>query len=234
MRTALKLIIGVLCLALVLGIGMSILRQYQISSCADLAMRLQSSPIHPAWIFLALSFGSSLGFIPGALVSLSAGALLGFATAFASVISGIWLGAVLVFCFARFMFHDWFKQRVMRHRKIQLLEHLYTRGLSLEQVIILRLIPIVPFNLFSLFCGVIALSPAPFLLGTVLGIMPGSYLMIRLGQVGCTVLDNYKNKADLADIWMAIPTERLVEFGLFTVGVVSLYPLFRRLSSLNK
>jgi uncharacterized membrane protein YdjX (TVP38/TMEM64 family) len=118
--------------------------------------------------------------IPGAvLLTLVAGFLFGTLAGTAIVVVGATLGAIIVFLVARTAFGD-----VLRARAgpfIRKLEDGF-RANALSYLLVLRLIPLFPFWLVNLVPAFLGVSLGTFILGTFIGIIPGSFVYASLGS----------------------------------------------------
>jgi uncharacterized membrane protein YdjX (TVP38/TMEM64 family) len=123
--------------------------------------------------------------LPGAaILSLAAGAIFGavMGTVYANIAATI--GATLAFLVTRYLLHD----TVMRkfgNRLEKLNKELETRGLN--YLLFLRLVPIFPFFFINLAAGLTRLPLRTFVIGTMLGIIPGGFVYCNAGASLATV-----------------------------------------------
>jgi uncharacterized membrane protein YdjX (TVP38/TMEM64 family) len=117
--------------------------------------------------------------LPGAaILTLAGGAIFGTAMGTLWVNIGASTGALLAFLLARTLLRDWVMKRFGEKMKA------FDRGLSkngLSYLLFLRLVPLFPFFLVNLACGVTGLSIRTYLAGTVIGILPGSFVYANAG-----------------------------------------------------
>lgn len=133
------------------------------------------------YLILAKIIGAIL-FFPGAPLTLLAGATLGLY--YGSVISlvGNILGASAAFFISRYFLRD-YVTRVLytKYPKIQDYEgRFFSRGLL--TVLFLRLIPLFPFNALNYLLGVTQVSTKDYLIGTAIGIIPGTIAYVYFGE----------------------------------------------------
>jgi uncharacterized membrane protein YdjX (TVP38/TMEM64 family) len=114
--------------------------------------------------------------------------------------------AVFVFFLSRFMLHD-FIMNHLKGRYSAVDKIMEGRGWSF--VLLLRMIPVLPFDLVSCFAGVSNLKFRDFLIGTILGEIPGAFVLVVLG----TSLDNIGS----AYFYLAIALVILVFAGLYLI-----------------
>ena len=129
--------------------------------------------------------------LPGAtILSLAAGALFGPWRGTLYVVTAATLGAGIAFLAGRYLFRDWVVKKF--GGKLEgINRELETRGLN--YLLFLRLIPLFPFFLINLAGGLTRLPLRTFLLGTFVGIIPGSFVYVNAGA-GLAAIDT------LADI----------------------------------
>jgi uncharacterized membrane protein YdjX (TVP38/TMEM64 family) len=118
--------------------------------------------------------------LPGGLIlSLATGFLFGRWVGTAIIVSSATLGATLVFLAARYLFAD-----AARARMGGLAEKInkgFTED-SLNYLLFLRLVPVFPFWLVNLAPAFTGIKLSTYVLGTAIGIVPGSFVFANLGQ----------------------------------------------------
>lgn len=117
--------------------------------------------------------------LPGAAVlSLAAGAIFGALIGTLYVNIGATVGATLAFLVARYLFHDVIQNKFgPRLEKIN--RELETRGFN--YLLFLRLVPLFPFFLINLGAGLTRVPLRTFFFGTMIGIIPGSFVFCNAG-----------------------------------------------------
>lgn len=123
--------------------------------------------------------------LPGAAVlSLAAGAIFGaiMGTLYANI--GATVGATAAFLVARYLFHNVI-QKKFGPRLEKLNRELETRGLN--YLLFLRLVPVFPFFLINLGAGLTRMPLRTFFLGTMVGIIPGSFVFCNAGASLATI-----------------------------------------------
>ena len=135
--------------------------------------------------FLAIYIAQTALSLPGAaILSLAAGAIFGplLGTVYAVVAATI--GATLAFLVTRYLLRD-----AMLTRFGPKLEgvnrELETRGLN--YLLFLRLVPVFPFFLINLAAGLTRLPLGTFVLGTLVGVIPGGFVFVNAGASLATI-----------------------------------------------
>lgn len=123
--------------------------------------------------------------LPGAaILSLAAGAIFGpvMGTVYAVVSASI--GATLAFLVTRYLLRDLVLERFGNRLEIMNRE-LELRGFN--YLLFLRLVPVFPFFLINLAAGLTRLPLRTFMLGTLLGIIPGGFVFVNAGASLATI-----------------------------------------------
>ena len=118
--------------------------------------------------------------LPGGLVlSLTAGFLFGRWVGTALVVIAATIGATILFTAARYLFAD------AARRRLGALGEKINAGFTenaLSYLLFLRLVPLFPFFLVNLAPAFTTISVRTFVLGTLIGIIPGTFVFVNLGQ----------------------------------------------------
>ena len=123
--------------------------------------------------------------LPGAAVlSLAAGAVFGVLPATVYVNIGATVGATLAFLLSRTLLRGWAVRR-FGWRMGAIDRGLRESGLS--YLLFLRLVPVFPFFLINLAAGVTGLPLRTYVIGTMVGILPGSLVYCNAGASLATV-----------------------------------------------
>lgn len=145
-------------------------------------LRGWAAEVGPAFplVFLALHALVTITPVPRTVFTVSAGLLFGPVTGVAVAVVATVLSAVAALLLVRVVGREAVARR-LRHRTLRSVdERLARRGWL--AVLSLRLIPVVPFSLLNYSCGVSAVRVGPFLLGTLVGILPGTIAVVVLGD----------------------------------------------------
>lgn len=111
--------------------------------------------------------------LPGSLLTLCGGAIFGVARGTAYNVLASNLGATLAFLMARYFGRD-FVSRLMKGRIESFDEKVARHGFRF--ILTLRLIPLIPFNGLNLGSGLSRIKYRDYLLGSVLGMLPGTFI----------------------------------------------------------
>jgi len=133
---------------------------------------------------LAIAFlvyvGATAFSLPGGLVlSLTIGFLFGRWIGTLLVVFAATIGATIVFAAARYLFAD------AARRRMGPLGNRISAGFTanaFNYLLFLRLVPVFPFFLVNLAPAFTAITVRTFALATLIGIVPGSFVFVNLGQ----------------------------------------------------
>ncbi len=129
-------------------------------------------------VFVVLYTLLTVLLFPGSVLTLAAGVLFGVAAGTALTVVGATIGATLAFLVARRLGRAQVEQ-VAGRRAVALDRWLAGHGIS--AVLLLRLVPLVPFNLLNYAAGVTGVRLRDYVLGTFVGIIPGTFAYAALG-----------------------------------------------------
>jgi len=135
------------------------------------------------FIFIAVYAAATVLLAPGAILTIGAGFAFGLWKGFLAVSAGATLGAALAFLVARFIARDKIEAMARRNTKFQRIDNaIGQQGVKL--VFLLRLSPVIPFNLSNYFYGLTGVSFWPYVLASWIGMMPGTFLYVYIGTAG--------------------------------------------------
>jgi len=121
-------------------------------------------------------------FIPGWIITISGGLTFGPLWGTILTVLGATIGATLAFFVGRFLGRDFVSG--MLKEKFKTIEALDAQAAShgFQVIFFLRLIPLVPFNALDYVAGISKVSARNYILGTFLGIIPGTFAYVYLGS----------------------------------------------------
>ncbi|MGX2039406.1 TVP38/TMEM64 family protein [Methylocaldum sp. MU1018] len=151
----------------------------------------------------------------GAILSLAMGLLFGRWLGTLVTVVASTLGALLVFLAARFIFADLARAKLTRSpmaaRIVQGFE-----GDAFRYLLFLRLVPLFPFWLVNLAPAATHISARTYFLATAVGVIPGSFVYVNLGQALGEI-------SDIEDLWSPE-----VIFSLTLLGFLVVLPALLR------
>src|SRR6266550_1636641 len=135
------------------------------------------------FIFIAVYAAATVLLAPGAILSIGAGFAFGLWKGFLAVSAAATLGASLAFLVARFVARDKIEAMARRNPKFRRIDNAIGKQ-GAKLIFLLRLSPVIPFNLSNYFYGLTAVKFWPYVLASWIGMMPGTFLYVYIGTVG--------------------------------------------------
>jgi uncharacterized membrane protein YdjX (TVP38/TMEM64 family) len=160
-----------------------------------------------AWgaaLFLLAYAVAVLLLVPGSSLSIAAGVIYGF-WGMPLAIVGATIGACLAFLIARYVAHDKVESWLKGRRRTKAAIEAVNEG-GWKIVGLVRLSPVIPFNLQNYFFGLTRISFHGYALASFFGMIPGTVVNIYLGTVGSLVLSESGREG--------------VRWGFFAIGLL--------------
>jgi uncharacterized membrane protein YdjX (TVP38/TMEM64 family) len=135
------------------------------------------------FIFIGVYAVATVMLAPGAILTIGAGFAFGLWKGFLAVSAGSTLGASLAFLVARFIARGKIEAIAKGNEKFRNIDNaIGQQGAKL--VFLLRLSPVIPFNLSNYLYGLTGVKFWPYVLASWLGMMPGTLLYVYIGTAG--------------------------------------------------
>jgi uncharacterized membrane protein YdjX (TVP38/TMEM64 family) len=135
-------------------------------------------------IFVLAYMVAAVILAPASALTLAAGFAFGLA-GFPTVIIGATLGAGAAFLIGRYMARGWVERQMAGSPMFRAIDKaIESEGWKI--VGLMRLSPLVPFNLQNYFFGATKVGFWPYLVTSMFGIMPGTLLYVWIGSLGAT------------------------------------------------
>lgn len=159
---------------------------------------------------LLYAFATAFLFIPASILTIGAGYAFGMAVgdglglvlASLSVFLGASIGSVWAFLLGRYIFKDASKKLSERYSKFRAIDKAMQRK-GLRIMILLRISPLVPFNVLGYICGTTSISFKNYTLA-LLGLLPGVVLFCFIGVAGCTFTNDSSNPVTICSVIIGI------------------------------
>lgn len=216
-KKSLRLIIGV---AFVAALIYSV-RAFSIPDCAEIQQQVSDwGTLAPVMFFLAYVV-ATIGFVPGIVVTMAAGLAFGplWGTVIVSVSSTF--GATLAFLIARYVARDaveGFLSKQVWFQKFR--ANVQDDGFN--YVLFVRLVPLFPFNALNYACGLTPLKLKHYVIGSMIGMLPGTFAYVYLGATGCRLIDLVR-QGNYGDIPSDVKINLVITVAIF--AVLSMLPI---------
>ena len=135
------------------------------------------------FIFIAVYVAATILLAPGSILTIGAGFVFGLWKGFLAVSAGATIGAALAFLIGRFLARDKIEAMAGSNDKFKRIDHAIGKQ-GAKLVFLLRLSPVIPFNLSNYFYGLTAVKFWPYVLASWIGMMPGTLLYVYIGTAG--------------------------------------------------
>ena len=136
---------------------------------------------------------------PVPILAVVAGTAFGLFAGSLYTIIGAMINSVLMFYIARFLGFRAVSD-FTQNSKSKILKTLGEPGGKFSLILILRLMPLVPYNALNYACGVMNVSLRDYVVATFVGIVPATFIMVNLGE---KALDMRSNGFIIACVLMA-------------------------------
>jgi uncharacterized membrane protein YdjX (TVP38/TMEM64 family) len=122
-------------------------------------------------------------FVPGWILTVGAGVAFGLFWGTFTALIGATIGATFAFLIARYAAREAVSRHFGKNKKFEAIDDAIGQQ-GWKMVGLLRLSPLVPFNLSNYLYGLTAITFVPYVLATLVGILPGTVLYVYLGTIG--------------------------------------------------
>ena len=134
--------------------------------------------IYAPLIFIILFTLAPLIFFPDGILALAGGLIFGFAWGSVYIIVGALCGGTLSFYLAR-LYGNKMREKLAHEKLINFQKSVQKHGFVM--ILLLRLVPLVPFNIISYSAGFSTICYRDFFFATLLGMMPGVLVYANIG-----------------------------------------------------
>ncbi len=197
-KSAVRRIVAVVAIGIALFLAMKFLPVQQwLQTFNDWVAQMGTTGI---FIFIGVYAVATVLLAPGAILTIGAGFAFGLWKGFLAVSAGATIGAALAFLVARFIARGKIETIAQRNDKFRRIDNaIGHRGAKL--IFLLRLSPVIPFNLSNYFYGLTAVKFWPYVLASWIGMMPGTFLYVYVGTAGKAAVATAGGGATLKHGW---------------------------------
>ncbi len=134
-------------------------------------------------------------FLPGSILTLSAGFLFGVVRGTIAAFIGSLVGASAAFVLSRTLARGLVEDRVTASPKFRAIDRAVAAH-GFKIVVLTRLSPLIPFNLLNLVFGVSAVRFRDFFLGSAVGMLPGGLMYAYIGSAVKSLADLFAGRIE--------------------------------------
>ena len=138
-------------------------------------------------VFIGVYAIATVLLFPGWVFTVAAGLIFGVVGGTAAALSGATLGAALAFLVARYLVRDSVQKFATSNPRFQAVDQAIGEN-GWKIIGLLRLNPLIPFNISNYFYGITAIPFWQYVLVSAVGMLPGALLYAYLGAVGKATL----------------------------------------------
>src|SRR5213080_2752850 len=135
------------------------------------------------FIFIGVYAVATVLMAPGSILTIGAGFAFGLWKGFLAISAGATFGASLAFLVARFIAREKIEAITRRNETFRKIDNAIGKQ-GAKLVFLLRLSPVIPFNLSNYFYGLTGVRFWPYVLVSWIGMMPGTFLYVYIGVAG--------------------------------------------------
>ena len=183
-------------------------------------LREDSGAWAPITFVVLYSVGTVIAF-PGSLMSLAGGLLFGTLIGGTLIVAGAACGATVAFLLARYAGRDAI-QKFISGSQLEKFDRLIS-GSGLSAVLFTRLVPLFPFNFINFAWGLTGVRLRDYLVGTVVGIIPGAFVYANLAGAVARSLEGTDKSLASINVGRLLNRDVLVAFTL--LGLLALVPM---------
>jgi uncharacterized membrane protein YdjX (TVP38/TMEM64 family) len=142
----------------------------------------QLGPLGVIVFILAYALATVL-FLPGWIFTVSAGLIYGVFVGTLVALTGAIIGATLAFLIARYLLRRNIEEWTRKNPRFRAIDEAIGKN-GWKIVGLLRLSPLIPFNLSNYFYGITSISFGAYVAVSAVGMIPGTLLYAYLGAIG--------------------------------------------------
>lgn len=149
--------------------------------------------VRQAGLVGVVSFGAvylvaAVTLLPASILTLGAGFAWGPFLGLAVVLPSATVAATVSFLLGRTLARPWVQRRAAQSPRFRALDEAVASG-GFRLVLLLRLSPVFPFNVLNYLLGLTRVSARDYVLGTAIGMVPGTFLYLYLGSLVTSVTE---------------------------------------------
>jgi uncharacterized membrane protein YdjX (TVP38/TMEM64 family) len=148
-------------------------------------------------VFIAAYALATVLFLPGWIFTVGAGLVYGVIGGTLVALTGAVIGATLAFIIARYLLRKHIETYTKRNPRFKAIDDAIGRN-GWKIIGLLRLSPLIPFNLSNYFYGITSVSLKAYVAVSAIGMIPGTLLYAYLGAIGKAGISGEKTQHSVA------------------------------------
>lgn len=154
-------------------------------------------------VFVAVYAIATVAFLPGWIFTVAAGLIYGVIGGTAVALSGAVIGSSLAFLCGRYLVRKRVEAVTKGNKKFKAIDEAIGKQ-GWKIIGLLRLSPLIPFNLSNYFYGVTAIKFLPYVIASAVGMLPGTLLYAYLGGAGKAGLSGGSGQSPLKYVFLGV------------------------------
>ena len=154
-------------------------------------------------LFSIAYIAATILFFPAALLTMAAGIAFGPARGAIVALPSATISAAISFLIARYLARDRVEQKAARSEQFRALDQAVGKD-GWKIVLLLRLSPLIPFNLSNYLYGLTRIRFGQYVLASFIGMVPGTFLYASLGHAGRISLARDHTKSLPENIFLGV------------------------------
>lgn len=171
-------------------------------------------------IFILFYIVATIAFVPGSVITIGAGFAFGLWKGTIAVSLASTAGAAMAFLLARYFLRERFTAKFAESARFQTVDKAIARE-GIKIVFLLRLTPVMPFNLGNYLFGLTGIPFWHYVLASWIGMLPGTLLYVYIGTLGRTGLEAAAGEAQ---------TGKFIVQGLALMAIVAVTLVITRIA----
>ena len=171
------------------------------------------------FVFIIVYAVATVLLAPGSVLTIGAGFAFGLWKGLLAVSVGATLGASLAFLIARFIARDKVEAIARRNEKFRKIDNAIGKQ-GAKLIFLLRLSPVIPFNLSNYFYGLTGVKFWPYVFASWSGMIPGTFLYVYIGTASKLAVSAAAGGEAVKQGWQYWT---LISFGLAATVVVTIW-----------
>lgn len=197
-------------------------RYFDIQKLEALLEHIKADPTGSLYIFLTCFILGIVLMLPGMVLSIGAGAVYGFALGSIITWLATCMGQCLAFLLGRYLLRDFVVSYLIKKvPNFGVIEEAMSRE-GWKLVCLLRLSPLVPYNVLNYALSVTAIEFWSFAAPSALAIAPYVCAFVYVGSVSSSIVDVMTGSPDNANVsvtWLAVSAVMFIVTGVFAVVI---------------
>lgn len=154
-------------------------------------------------LLAALWIPAAVLLVPGSVLTLGTGFLVGTGWGLVVVSIGSTVGATAAFLVGRWLGRDWVRERTGGHDRMRGVDGAIARE-GLKVVLLLRLSPLIPYNALNYALSLTGVGLRDYVIGSWLGMLPGTVLYVALGAGARSLAAALTGAGERPAAWIAL------------------------------